>query len=95
MAFAIGERPVSTIDDVDEEFGALPTDGGEAFETNGDSDADDTVGYTEHVEPLAQIGARHVRCKGCCREVLTLIGREKLIHSDRCPNGREGQDPFT
>lgn len=96
VAYATGARPVPALDGVDEQLGAhvdgsgraVATDGGKTLETSGDED-DVTAGYTEHVEPRSQGGARYVRCEGCGREVLTSIGREQLIHTDGCPNRRD------
>jgi len=43
--------------------------------------------YTEHIEPLSQGGKRYVRCEGCDRELLAVLGgREQLAHRDGCPN---------
>lgn len=42
--------------------------------------------YSEHREPEEQGGNRYVRCEGCDRELLEVLGgRENLAHRDGCP----------
>lgn len=107
VAFATGAEAIPAwvdLEAVDDQLGAhvdgaedarraaapgVATDGGRlAWDDVADADGD---GYTEHVEPPAQGGARYVRCAGCGRELLvSLGGREKLPHVDGCPNDHGG-----
>jgi hypothetical protein len=52
--------------------------------------ANESIGYTYHVEPPAVGGKRYARCEGCDRELLcSLGGAGKIPHADSCPNARD------
>jgi len=52
-----------------------------------DAEPAESPGYSTHYEPAAQGGEEYVRCEGCGRELLlSLGGREKLVHADGCLN---------